>query len=383
MAAIFTANNAVNNMWIHEHQNWTDFTWDAEALSPKLADIRHRQGRLLGRMEGLGFELKREASLTTLTHDVVKSSAIEGEVLNPEEVRSSIARRLGMDIAGLIPASRNVEGIVEVLLDATQSFFRPLTKDRLFGWHSALFPTGRSGMQKITVGNWRTLDAGPMQVISGPTGREKVHFEAPSADRLENEMTTFLTWLDQKIDLDPVLKAGIAHLWFVTIHPFEDGNGRIARAIGDMALARADNTPDRFYSLSSQIETERKSYYDHLESQQRGTPDITAWLEWFLDCLGRAISNAEQTLGKVLFKAQLWNRINETPVNERQRLVINRMLENDFIGHMNTSKYAKLSKCSNDTALRDIQELKSRGIFIQNENGGRSTSYRLPDSPDT
>jgi len=369
-------------MWIHEHQNWTNFTWDAEALSPKLADIRHRQGRLLGRMEGLGFELKREASLTTLTNDVVKSSAIEGEMLNPEEVRSSIARRLGIDIAGLIPASRDVEGIVEVMLDATQSFSKSLTKDRLFGWHSALFPTGRSGMHKITVGSWRTLEAGPMQVISGATGRERVHFEAPSADRLENEMASFLIWLDQKIDLDPVLKAGIAHLWFVTIHPFEDGNGRIARAIGDMALARADNTPDRFYSLSSQIEAERKSYYDHLEIQQRGTPDITTWLEWFLDCLGRAISNAEQTLGKVLFKAQLWNKINENPVNERQRLVINRMLENDFIGYMNTSKYAKFSKCSNDTALRDIQELKARGIFIQNESGGRSTSYRLVGSTD-
>lgn len=370
-------------MWIHEHQNWTKFTWDIEALSPKLSDIRHRQGRLLGRMEGLGFELKREASLTTLTNDVVNSSAIEGEMLNPEEVRSSIARRLGIDIAGLIPASRNVEGIVEIMLDATQNFFSPLTKDRLFGWHSALFPTGRSGMHRITVGSWRTLEAGPMQVISGATGRERVHFEAPSADRLENEMAPFLAWLDQKIDLDPVLKAGIAHLWFVTIHPFEDGNGRIARAIGDMALARADNTPDRFYSLSSQIETERKSYYDHLENQQRGTPDITAWLVWFLDCLGRAISNAEQTLSKVLFKAQLWNKINETPVNERQRLVINRMLENDFIGHMNTSKYAKFAKCSNDTALRDIQELKARGIFIQNESGGRSTSYRLPENSDS
>lgn len=369
-------------MWIHERQGWTNFTWDIEKLSSKLIDTRHRQGRLLGRMEGLGFELRREASLTTLTNDVVKSSAIEGEILNPEEVRSSIARRLGIDIAGLIPTSRNVEGIVDVMLDATQNFSKSLTKDRLFGWHSALFPTGRSGMHKITVGNWRTLEAGPMQVISGSIGHEKIHFEAPSADRLENEMASFLIWLEQKIDLDPVLKAGIAHLWFVTIHPFEDGNGRIARAIGDMALARADNTPDRFYSLSGQIEAERKSYYEHLEMQQRSDPDITAWLEWFLDCLGRAISNAEQTLSNVLFKSQLWSKINETPVNERQRLVINRMLENDFIGYMNTSKYAKLSKCSNDTALRDIQELKTRGIFIQNESGGRSTSYRLVGSTD-
>ena len=367
-------------MWIHEHQNWTNFTWDADALASKLADIRHRQGRLLGRMEGLGFELRREASLSTLTNDVVKSSAIEGETLNHEEVRSSIARRLGIDVAGLIPASRDVEGIVEMMLDATQSFSKPLTKDRLFGWHAALFPTGRSGMHRITVGNWRTVDAGPMQVVSGPTGREKVHFEAPGADRLEKEMDAFLGWFDQKSGLDPVLKAGIAHLWFVTIHPFEDGNGRVARAIGDMALARADGTPDRFYSLSSQIEAERKAYYDQLENQQRSTPEITVWLEWFLECLGRAISNAETTLGTVLFKAQLWNKINQSPVNERQRFIINRMLENDFIEYMNTSKYAKLAKCSNDTALRDIQELKARDVFLQNESGGRSTSYRLPES---
>lgn len=366
-------------MWIHEHKNWTDFTWDADALASKLAAIRYAQGRLLGRMEGLGFDLRREASLATLTNDVVKSSAIEGETLNAEEVRSSIARRLGIDIAGLVPASRDVEGIVEMMLDATQNFSTALTKDRLFGWHAALFPTGRSGMHRITVGGWRTLDAGPMQVVSGPMGREKIHFEAPRADRLENEMATFLSWFDSGGYIDPVIKAGIAHLWFVTIHPFEDGNGRIARAIGDMALARADGTPDRFYSLSSQIEGERKSYYDQLERQQRSTPDITAWLEWFLDCLGRAISSADTTLGNVLFKAQLWDKINQNPVNERQRLIINRMLDSDFTGHMNTGKYAKLAKCSNDTALRDIQELKMRGIFIQNESGGRSTSYRLTD----
>jgi Fic family protein len=366
-------------MWIHEHQDWPNLTWDAETLASKLADIRHRQGRLLGRMEGLGFELKREASLSTLTNDVVKSSAIEGENLNPEEVRSSIARRLGIDIAGLIPASRDVEGIVEMMLDATQQFAKPLTKDRLFDWHAALFPTGRSGMHKITVGGWRAVEAGPMQVVSGPIGKEKVHFEAPSADRLEQEMEVFLKWFDNGDGIDPVIRAGIAHLWFVTIHPFEDGNGRITRAIGDMVLARADGTPDRFYSLSSQIEAERKQYYDQLEAQQRATPDITDWLSWFLDCLGRAISNAETTLGNVLFKAQLWDRVNQKPVNNRQRLIINRMLEDDFEGFMNTSKYAKLAKCSNDTALRDIQELKERGIFIQNPSGGRSTSYRLPD----
>ncbi len=367
-------------MWIHEHQNWTHFTWDAGALAEKLAAIRYAQGRLLGRMEGLGFDLKREATLNILTRDVVKSSAIEGEVLDSGEVRSSIARRLGMDIAGLIPASRNIDGIVEIMLDATQNFSKPLTQDRLYGWHAALFPTGRSGMNRITVGGWRTISAGPMQVISGPIGHEKIHFEAPTADRLEHEMVDFLTWFNKKTDIDPVIKAGIAHFWFVTIHPFEDGNGRIARAIGDMALARADRISDRFYSLSSQIEAERKSYYDQLESQQSGTPDVTAWLSWFLDCLGRAISNAEITLSTVLFKAQLWDKINQNPVNERQRLIINRMLEQDFVGYMNTSKYAKLAKCSNDTALRDIQELKTRGIFIQNESGGRSTSYRLPSN---
>jgi Fic family protein len=365
-------------MWIHEHQNWPDFTWDAETLASKLADIRHRQGRLLGRMGALGFELKREASLGMLTNDVVKSSAIEGENLNPEEVRSSIARRLGIDIAGLIPASRDVEGIVEMMLDATQQFSKPLTKDRLFGWHAALFPTGRSGMHKITVGAWRTVETGPMQVISGPVGKEKVHFEAPTAERLEREMEAFLVWLAGEDDTDPVMRAGIAHLWFVTIHPFEDGNGRIARAVGDMALARADGMSDRFYSLSSQIEAERKQYYDQLESQQRATSDITEWLSWFLDCLGRAISNAETTLGNVLFKAQLWEMINQKSVNDRQRFIINCMLEDDFEGFMNTSKYAKLAKCSNDTALRDIQELKERGILIQNPGGGRSTSYRLP-----
>lgn len=364
-------------MWIHEHKDWPNFIWDAATLASKLADIRHRQGRLLGRMEGLGFEFKREASLCTLTSDVVKSSAIEGETLNPEEVRSSIARRLGIDVAGLAPPSRDVESVVEMMLDATQQYFDPLTKERLFDWHAALFPTGRSGMQRITVGGWRRAEVGPMQVVSGPLGHGKVHFEAPGADRLKNEMQAFLDWFGSDYDIDPVLKAGIAHLWFVTIHPFEDGNGRIGRAIGDMALARADGTPERFYSLSAQIEAERKDYYDRLERQQRNALDITDWLEWFLDCLGRAFSSAENTLGNVLYKAQLWDRINLNPVNGRQRLIINRMLDNDFVGYMNTSKYAKLAKCSNDTALRDILELKERELFIQNPGGGRSTSYRL------
>ncbi len=344
-----------------------------------LPEVRHRQGRLLGRMEGLGFELRREASLGTLTSDVVKSSAIEGENLNPREVRSSIARRLGMDVAGLAPGSRDVEGIVDLMLDATQGFSRPLTRERLFGWHAALFPGGRSGMRRITTGGWRTPEAGPMQIVSGPVGREKVHFEAPDAGRLENEMVSFLGWFEDKNNLDPVLRAGIAHLWFVTIHPFEDGNGRIGRAIADMALARSDGMADRFYSLSTQMESERQEYYAQLEKQQRGTPEITGWLEWFLGCLGRAIGDAEDTLRSVLFKAQLWGEMNRQPVNERQRLVVNRMLEDDFEGHMHTSKYARLAKCSTDTALRDIQDLRARGIFIRNPGGGRSTSYRLPD----
>jgi Fic family protein len=332
---------------------------------------------LLGRMAGLGFQLRQEATLATLTADVVKSSAIEGELLNRLEVRSSIARRLGMDIGGLIPSGRHVEGIVEIMLDATQNFAAPLTKERLFGWHAALFPLGYSVMHLITVGDWRTSESGPMQVISGPVGREKIHFEAPDAKRIEHEMAVFLAWFEHQQDIDPVIRAGIAHFWFVTIHPFEDGNGRIARAIGDAALARADNTPDRFYSLSSQIEIERTAYYEQLENQQRSTPDITGWLVWFLDCLGRAIYNAEQTLRHVLFKAELWNKMSQNPINERQRIILNRMLEDDFVGYMNTAKYAKLAKCSNDTALRDIQELKACGIFIQNAGGGRSTSYRL------
>lgn len=366
-------------MWIYEHKNWPNFTWDAEALSAKLANVRYLQGRLLGKMESLGFDLKSEATLATLTNDVISSSAIEGENLDPEEVRSSIARRLGIDIGGVNSTNRNVDGIVEMMLDATQRYLKPLTKERLFDWHAALFPTGRSGMHFITVGGWRTISSGPMQVISGPLGREKIHFEAPSADKLEYYMEFFLRWFEMKDSIDPVLKAGIAHLWFVTIHPLEDGNGRIARAIGDMALARADGIPERFYSISKQIASERKDYYAQLERQQRSTTEITIWLEWFLECLGRAITNAEDTLGSVLFNARLWQKINQQPVNARQRLIINLMLDKNFKGHMNTSKYAKIAKCSTDTALRDIQDLKARGVFIKNTGSGRSTSYSLPN----
>ena len=366
-------------MWIYEHHEWPDFFWNNDALAFKLADLRFKQGKLLGRMEGLGFELQQEARLHTLTNDVVKSWAIEGEHLNQKEVHSSIARRLGMDIAGLAPASRDVEGVVEMMLDATRHFTKPLTAKRLFDWHAALFPTGRSGMHKITVGAWRSAESGPMQVVSGPAGSEKVHFEAPHSDKLAQEMATFLKWFGGVHRIDPVLKAGVAHLWFLSIHPFEDGNGRIARAIGDMALARAENASSRFYSLSMEIESDRKEYYRALERQQRSTLDITDWLEWFLDSLGHAIDNAEDNLGAILFKARLWTKINQRPVNQRQRLIINRMLDN-FKGHMNTSKYARLAKCSTDTALRDILDLKARGVFVQNPGGGRSTSYRLTDS---
>jgi Fic family protein len=365
--------------YIHEKPGWPEFTWDGRSLAAALAAVRHKQGRLLGKMESLGFDLRAEASLAVLTSDVVKSSAIEGEKLDPEQVRSSIARRLGLDVAGLPKAGRDVEGVVEMMLDATRSFQKPLTKRRLFDWHASLFPTGHSGMSRIKVGAWRTAESGPMQVVSGPMGREKVHFEAPEADRLETEMSRLIKWFNAPAAVDPVLKAGIAHFWFVTIHPFEDGNGRMARAIADMALARADGTKDRFYSMSSQIEAERKHYYLKLESAQRGGVDITLWLGWFLGCLDRAIEGAEGTLGAVLNKARMWERINRRPVNDRQRTVINRML-NGFKGFVSTSKYAKLAKCSTDTALRDIRELLERGILVQNPGGGRSTSYRLGEA---
>ncbi len=363
-------------MWIHEKKDWPNFIWDDETLASLLAEARHRQGRLLGRMEVLGFSIRQEASLNILTTDVVTSSAIEGERLDTDEVRSSIARRLGIPLLNDKPVGRDVEGVVEMMLDATQNFEQPLTVERLFGWHAALFPTGRSGMHRITVAAWRSAESGPMQVVSGPIEHEKVHYEAPEASRLDKEMTKFLSWFEADLKLDPVLKAGIAHLWFVTIHPFEDGNGRIARAIADMALARADGTSSRFYSMSRQLEKERKEYYIQLERQQKGSLDITSWLSWFLGCFSHAVDNADDTLSSVLFKAALWNRINEVPVNGRQRLIINRLLDN-FKGHMTTSKYAKIAKCSSDTALRDIRELVVRHILIQNPGGGRSTSYRL------
>jgi Fic family protein len=368
--------------YIHEREEWPKFYWQDQALAASLAHVRHRQGRLIGRMEALGFKLRAEAVLCTLTEDVIKSSDIEGEQLDKDQVRSSIARRLGMDVAGLVPAERNVEGVVEMMLDATQNYNQPLTQERLFGWHASLFPTGRSGMTKITVGDWRSAETGPMQVVSGAIGREKVHFEAPSADRLSNEMTRLLAWLQSEKDIDPVIAAGIAHLWFVTIHPFEDGNGRIARAIADLALARSENSAQRFYSMSSQIRVERNRYYDMLERTQKGSLDITPWLQWFLECLDRAFDKADETLNSVMAKAHFWDAIKGKPLNERQQLVINRLLDG-FDGKLTSSKWAKLAKCSQDTATRDIDDLVRKGILQRSAAGGRSTSYDIVTPTDS
>jgi Fic family protein len=368
-------------MYIHELQDWPRFTWSRECLAEPLASVRHRQGRLIGHMEALGFNLRQEAVLETLTADVLKSSEIEGEKLDPAQVRSSIARRLGMDIGALKPADRHVEGVVEMMLDATRRYEQPLTADRLFAWHAALFPTGRSGMTKITVGGWRDDSTGPMQVVSGPVGRESVHFQAPPAPRLDGDMTAFLNWFNGEAGIDAVLKSALAHLWFVTIHPFDDGNGRIARAIADLALARSENSPQRFYSMSSQIRLERNAYYDILEETQKGTMDITPWMEWFLGCLGRAIDGAQITLASVLAKARFWESIAGISLNERQRLVINRLL-GGFEGKLTTSKYGKLAKCSPDTALRDILLLVEQGVLVRNPEGGRSTSYALATIPE-
>jgi Fic family protein len=363
-------------MYIHERKDWPEFKWNQAALADLLADVRHLQGRLLGRMEALGFQLREEATLQTLTQDVVKTSEIEGEKLDAVQVRSSLARRMGLDIGALPHIDRNVEGIVEVMLDATRKHDAPLKPERLFDWHAALFPTGRSGMRRITVGAWRTKQSGAMQVVSGPIGREKVHYEAPEHDRLKTEMSRFIKWCNASPELDPVIKAALAHFWFVTIHPFEDGNGRIARAIADLMLARSEKTAQRFYSMSAQIQRERNAYYDVLEQCQKRTLDITEWIEWFLNCLKRAIATSEQTLESVLAKAGFWKAHAGESFNERQRKVINRLLDG-FAGKLNSSKWAKLTKCSQDTALRDISDLVNRKILAKDEAGGRSTSYSL------
>jgi len=362
--------------YIHQLHDWPNFTWNHEAVLAPLGTVRHLQGKLQGKMSALGFVLQKEAELETLTLDVLKSTEIEGEFLNPEQVRSSIARRLGMDISGLVPSDRHVDGVVEMMLDATQQNDKPLTADRLFDWHAALFPTGRSGMYKIVVGAWRDDSTGPMQVVSGGMGREQVHFQAPDAGVLDKEMNTFVTWFNREDKMDPVIKAAIAHLWFVTIHPFDDGNGRIARAIADMQLSRADGSPQRFYSMSAQIRLERNQYYEILEHTQKGDMDITEWLVWFLNCLTGALMATDQTLARVLAKAQFWERHRPTILNERQRLLINKIFDG-FEGKLNTSKWAKIAKCSTDTALRDIQDLVDKGILRKEAAGGRSTSYEL------
>ncbi len=362
--------------YIHELPNWPKFQWDHRGLSKQLAAVRHRQGRLIGRMQELGFPLREEAILQTLTEDVLKSSEIEGEILDKEQVRSSIARRLGMEAAALSSADRSVEGVVEMMLDATQKYQDKLTQDRLFGWHASLFPTGRSGMRKIIVGAWRDERPGPMQIVSGPHGREHIHYEAPPAGRLGAEMRAFLDWFNGVDDTDPVLKAAFAHLWFVTIHPFEDGNGRIARAIADMSLARSEESTQRFYSMSAQIRLERNAYYDALESAQKGDLDITPWIEWFLGCLDRAFGGAEKTLAIVFKKADFWKKHSAAPLNDRQRDIIDRLLDG-FEGKLTSSKWATMEKCSPDTALRDIADLVERGILTKGAGGGRSTSYSL------
>jgi len=360
-------------MFIHQREKWPDFNWDREKLFAKLGDVRHRQGKILGQMQAFGFKIQEEAMLQALTLDVVKSSEIEGKLLSEEQVRSSIARRLGIEVAGTVTTGRDVEGVVEMMLDATQRYDQPLSQDRIFGWHAALFPTGRSGMYKIKVANWRD---GPMEVVSGAMGRETVHFTAPAAEKVPAEMDGFLHWLNDQQELDPVIKAAIAHLWFVTIHPFDDGNGRIARAIADMQLARADKSRQRFYSMSAQILKERKGYYEILESTQRGELDITRWLEWFLDCLYHSMEETEQTISRILERARFWENHSGQEFNLRQQKMLQVLLEN-FFGKLNVSKWATMTKTSTDTALRDIQDLVKKGVLEQEESGGRSTSYRL------
>jgi len=363
-------------MYIHEKPAWPQVTFNFTQLAPLLGEVRYSQGRLLGYMSGLGFQVREEATLRMLTQDVLKTSEIEGENLNTEQIRSSLAKRLGMDVGATLPVDRNVEGIVEVMLDATRNYAKPLTKERLFDWHAALFPTGRSGMQRITVGGWRTEASGPMQVVSGAYGHEKVHYEAPSYERLDKEMTQFLEWFNGASELDLVIKSAVAHFWFVTIHPFDDGNGRIARAIADMLLARSEQSAERFYSMSSQIQQERKAYYTILEQSQKGTLDITSWIKWYLSCLQHAIMASEKVLQVVLARAQFWIKHVNEQFNDRQKLIINHFLNNQS-EKLSSSKWAKLAKCSQDTALRDINELVERNILIKEVAGGRSTHYIL------
>lgn len=363
-------------IYIYQLSDWPNFIWDSKGIIGPLARVRHLQGKLVGKMEALGFKLRNEAVLETLTMEIIKSSEIEGHILDLDQVRSSIARRLGMDISGLVPSDRNVDGIVEMMVDATQAFKKSMTVDRLFGWHSALFPSGRSGMYKIIVGNWRDDSTGPMQVVSGAMGKEKVHYQAPPASEIKKEMKMFLTWFNKEPEEDLIIKSALAHLWFLTIHPFEDGNGRIARALSEMMLTRSDGVSQRFYSMSAQIRSGRKDYYNILEKTQKGSLDITEWLVWYLKCLEDALSSSEVILSKVLNKHKFWTKFAAEVLNNRQILLINKLLD-DFTGLLTTSKWAKIAKCSQDTALRDIQYLLNKNILQKNPSGGRSTNYKL------
>jgi Fic family protein len=363
-------------MYIYENKCWPKFKWDSEILLPRLSAARNYQGKIVGKMGALGFELKNQANFEILTLDVLKSNEIEGELLDREQVRSSLARRLGIKMSGLMDSDRYVDGVVDMMLDATGNYYKRLDKKRLFSWHSGLFPTGYSGFHKIIVANWRDDSNGPMQVISGAVGKEKVHFQAPSARNLENEMSVFFNWINGEQNIDPVLKAGIAHLWFVTLHPFEDGNGRIARAIADMILARSDEQPYRFYSMSTQIRKERKEYYEILEKTQKGTIDITGWLKWFLNCLLNSLEASEVILKKVIFKHNFLLDNNSKISNERQRKMLYMLLDG-FDGKLTTSKWSKICKCSQDTALRDIQDLINNNVLYKLPDGGRSTGYAI------
>lgn len=363
-------------MYIYENEAWPDFEWNDHEISKQLGDVRHRQGLLLGQMSSMGFKLRAESVLQALTEETVQTSSIEGETLDKDQVRSSIARNLGLDIAGMVPSDRNVDGVVEMMIDATQNYDKPLTKARLCRWHAALFPTGRSGMNEIVVGDWRKDKKGPMRVVSGPIGRETIHFEAPSAKSIGHEMATFFKWFESKKNVDPVIAAAVAHLWFITIHPFEDGNGRIARAITDMALARSENTSQRFYSMSSAIRYKRKDYYTILERTQKSSLDISEWLKWFLGCFSDALDQADHVLDAVLIKSEFWGAHKNTRFNERQQIMIERLLDG-FIGKLTSSKWAKITKISQDTAARDIDDLIKKGVLTRSTAGGRSTSYEL------
>lgn len=359
--------------YIYEYENWPEFTWNDKQINFILGKVRHLQGKIFGKMEALGFSIKEETILSTLTLDVLKSSEIEGEILNYEQVRSSIARKLGLEYAGIIHIDRNVEGVVEMMLDATQKYDYDIDHERIFGWHAALFPTGWSGMHKIDTGCYRK---GEMQVVSGPLGKEKIHFQAPLPDVVEKEMNVFLDWFNNEKNTDGVLKAAIAHFWFIIIHPFDDGNGRIARAFSDMLLARSEESSQRFYSLSNQILSEKKKYYEILQKVQHSSGEITEWLEWFLNCLYRALENTEETLKRIIIKSDFWDKHKETSINSRQRLMLNKIFDG-FEGKLKSSKWAKITKCSSDTALRDIKDLMEKGILKREESGGRSTNYEL------